>query len=252
VFLVRLWIVSKTLRENQLTGWWKSDLGLIKDQWKGIAWFLGNTSLVGTLKMANDNLLGVLVLGYFSGKEGAAYYKVAKSFTKLMARLMDPLYEVIYPELVKILSLNALKDFKSLLKYLTKNLIKATIPAAVIILLFSDQIINLVFGKEYLPSSNTLRIVTVAVVISQLTFWITPALLALGRPGLRTLMNIISTTTYVVLLFLLVPKFSHIGAAFAFLGHVIVMPLISLISLRASIKREKERRSKARVSQPRI
>jgi len=114
------------------------------------------------------------------------------------------------------------------------------VPVAIFIFIFSDQIINLVFGKEYLPSSNTLRIVTVAVVISQLTFWISPALLAFGRPGLRTLMGLGSTVSYIVLLFLLVPKFSHIGAAFAFLGYAIVRPSISILSLRASMNEKKK------------
>jgi len=244
-FSIRMFIVSKTLGENQLTGWWRSDLNMIKEHWRGIAWFLGNTSIAGTLKMANDNYLGVLVLGYFSGKEGAAYYKIAKTFVKLIRNIMDPLYEAIYPELVRIISSNTLKDFKKLLRYSTKTLMKLTIPIAIIILIFSGTIITLIFGKEYLPASNTLRVVTVAIVITQLTFWINPALLAFGRPGLRTLVNTVSTAIYIVLLFLLVPKYSYIGAAFAFMGFAIVRAIISITSLKASIKWEKERISKA-------
>jgi O-antigen/teichoic acid export membrane protein len=249
-FSIGIWVVSKTLGENQLTGWWRSDLSLVRDQWKGIAWFLGNTSLAATLKMANDNFLGILVLGYYSGKEGAAYYKIAKSFVKLMTRIMGPLYEAIYPELVRISSLNALKDFKKLLKYSTKNLMRFTIPVAIVILIFSDPIITLIFGKEYLPASNPLRIVTLAVLITHLTFWVNPALLAFGRPGLRTLIGAASTTSYIVLLFFLVPSFSYIGAAFAFLGYAIVKALTSFTGLKFSIRKEKERISKARASMP--
>ncbi len=239
-FSIRMWIVSKTLGENQLTRWWNSDLRLIKDQWKGIAWFLGNTSFVGTLKMANDHFLGVLVLGYFSGKEGAAYYKIARSFAKVMIHITDPLYEAIYPELVKISSINALSEFKRLLKASTKSLSKVIVPIAILIFIFSDQIISIVFGKEYLPSSNTLRIVTLAVVISQLTFWISPAFLAFGKPGLRTLIGLGSTVSYIVLLFLLVPKFSHVGAAFALLGYAIVRPSISILGLKTSMNEKKK------------
>ena len=249
-FSIRMWIVSKTLGENQLMSWWKSDLRLVKDQWKGIAWFMGNTSFSGTLMIANENFMGVLFLGYFSGKEAAAYYKIAKSFVKLITRIRDPLYEAIYPELVKIISSNTLRDFKKLLKYSTKTLMKFTIPVAIIILIFSGTIISLIFGKEYLPASNTLRVITLAIVITQLTFWINPALLAFGRPGLRTLVNTISTVTYIVLLFLFVPKFSYIGAGFAFLGFAIVRAVISFISLKASIRMEKERLLKARTSVP--
>ena len=243
-FSIRMWIVSKTLGENQLMSWWKSNLRLVKDQWKGIAWFMGNTSFAGTIMMANENFMGVLFLGYFSGKEAAAYYKIAKSFVKLITRIMDPLYEAIYPELVRISTLNALKDFKRLLKYSTKNLMKFTIPTAIVIMIFANPIISFIFGKEYLPASNTLRIITVAVVITQPTFWITPALLAFGRPGLRTTMLLISNASYIALLFLLVPRHSYIGAAFAFLGYAIVRSFTSVICLNASIKKEKDKISK--------
>jgi O-antigen/teichoic acid export membrane protein len=238
-FSIRLLAVSITLKENQLQGWSNANLGLIKDKWKEIAWFLGNTSIAGTLKMANDNYLGILVLGYFAGKDAVAYYKVAKSFVKVMIRIADPLYEAIYPELVRISNLNALEDFKNLITNSAKNLMKFMIPVAVVIFIFSDLIINLTFGKGYLPASNALRIITVAVLISYIVFWISPALLAFGKPGLRNILGIISTITYIVLLFLLVPAFSYIGAAFAFLGQAIVSFLISIIALKTSMKERK-------------
>lgn len=248
-FLMRLWAVSKALKENGLLGWWKSDLSLIKDQWKGIAWFLGNTSLTATIKMAGDDYLGVLVLGHFSGKEAAAYYKIAKSFLKIMSRITDPLYEAIYPELVRISTLNSLKEFNKLLKYSTKNLMKFIIPLAIITIIFSDQIISLIFGKDYLPASTALRIVTLAVVISKLIFWINPVLLAFGRPGLRTIIGITSTALYVVLLFILVPKFSYMGAAFAFLGFSLVRASVAILALKTSID-EKKRLIELSVSEP--
>jgi O-antigen/teichoic acid export membrane protein len=238
MFVVRLWAVSRTLEENQLERWWKSNLGLIRDQWKGIAWFLGNTSFTGTLNMASDNFLGVLVLGYYSGKEGAAYYKIAKSLVKIIIRLIDSLYEAIYPELVKTFSAGAIGDFKRLLKISTKNLSKITIPVAILIFAFSDRLITLIFGAKYIPSSNTLRIVTVAVLILQLTFWTIPAFLAFGKSGARNLITIASTAVYVGLLFLLVPKYSYVGAAWAFLASSAINSLISFWVMRNSLIRE--------------
>lgn len=241
VFSIRLCVVSKTLKENGLKRWWESNLGLIKDQWKGIAWFLGNTSLTGTLKMANDNFLGVLVLGYYSGKEGAAYYKIAKSFVKIMTRLIDPLYEAIYPELVKMFSIGALGDFKRLLKTSIKSLSKIIIPVAIFIFVFSDYLIAIVFGEKYLPSSNTLRVVTLAVLISQLTFWTSPVLLTFGKVGVRNLIAVASTAVYIGLLFLLVPQYSYTGAAWAFLAYEAINSLVSLWVMRNLLRMEKKK-----------
>jgi O-antigen/teichoic acid export membrane protein len=94
--------------------------------------------------------------------------------------------------------------------------------------------------------------VVVAALILQLTFWTGPALLSVGRPALRTLMMLVSSVVYVALLLLLVPKFSYLGAAFAYLGYAVVRPLISIIALKASISIEKERLSKLKATEPPI
>ncbi len=238
-FSIRIWSVSKTLHEQKLQGWWKAKLSLIRDQWKEIAWFLSNTSFIGSLRMANDRFLGILILGYFSGKDAVAYYKIARTIVKVMTRFSDPLYQAIYPELVRILNQNAFNDFLNLLKYSLRTLLKFTIPLAIIFLIFTEKITIILFGKEFLPAMNALRIITVAIVISQLTFWISPALLAIGKPGLRTFLELISSAIYIGLLFLLVPNFSYMGAAIAFLGHAIFKSSISFLSVRASINEKK-------------
>ncbi|HXG30755.1 MAG TPA: flippase [Thermodesulfobacteriota bacterium] len=240
-FSIRLWAVSTTLRENRIERWRNADLGLIKDQWKGIAWFLGNTSLTATIKMASDNYLGVLLLGHFSGKEAAAYYKVAKSSLRIVTRIVDPLREAIYPELVKMFSTGAMGDFKRLLKSTTKNLSKVVVPMVVFFLVFSDPLIEFVFGERYLPSSNALRIITLAALISQVTFWTGPALLAFGKVGLKNVISIICTAVYVGCLFLLIPRYSYLGAAFAFLVYYIVSLIFSVWVMTSLLRRRKER-----------
>jgi O-antigen/teichoic acid export membrane protein len=249
-FAIRIWTVSQTLNEFKLSGWWRAKLALIRDQWREIAWFLTNTSFTGTLKMGNENFLGILALGYFSGKDAAAYYKIARSAVKLMTRFSDPLHQAIYPELVRISKSEGLTDFINLIRYSLKTLLKFTIPLSIIILILAEQLINIFFGKDYLAATNTLRVITIATLISQLTFWINSALLAIGKPGLRTVLDVITTTTYVSLLLILVPRFSYLGAGFAFLGYAIIKSSVSFIFLRDSIKSEEKRISKSELPVP--
>jgi O-antigen/teichoic acid export membrane protein len=200
--------------------------------------------------MGNENFLGILALGYFSGKDAAAYYKIARSAVKLMTRFSDPLHQAIYPELVRISKSEGLTDFINLIRYSLKTLLKFTIPLSIIILILAEQLINIFFGKDYLAATNTLRVITIATLISQLTFWINSALLAIGKPGLRTVLDVITTTTYVGLLLILVPRFSYLGAGFAFLGYAIIKSSVSFIFLRDSIKSEEKRISKSELPVP--
>jgi len=236
-FSIRMWIVIKTLNENGLEGWFSADVGLIKDEWKGILWFLGNTSFIATLKTGNERYLGIMILGYFAGKDAVAYYKIASTVASLANKVVDPLYEAIYPELVKFASSNAIKDFKRMIKSTTKSLVLIIIPLTVIIIIFAEPIISIVFGKDYVPATNALRILAAAVLIVRFTFWINPALLSMDRPGLRTILGVISTSVYLILMFLLVPGYSYIGAAFAFLGYSIVRSSLAFKFFRDALKK---------------
>jgi O-antigen/teichoic acid export membrane protein len=236
-FSVRMWLVMKTLKHNDLQGWLSADISLIRDQWKGIAWFLGNTSFIATLKTGNERYLGILILGYFAGKDAVAFYKIASSIASVVNRIVDPIYEAIYPELVKLASSNAIEDFKNMIKSTTKSLVLIIIPIGVIIIIFAEPIISLVFGKDYVPATSALRILAAAVLIIRCTFWINPALLSMGRPGLRTIMGVISTFIYLVLMFLLVPGYSYMGAAFAFLGYSIVRSSLAFKFFHDALKK---------------
>ena len=236
-FAIRMWIVIRTLKENSLESWFRSDLRDVKEEWKGIAWFLANTSFMATLKTSNEKYLGVMILGYFAGKDAVAFYKIASSVGSLVKRIVEPLHEAIYPELVKYTSSNALLNFRDMIKKSTKGLMLIIVPITVLIIIFADPIIRIVYGTQYLPAANALRIFAAAVLIIRYTFWINPALLALHRPGLRTVLAVITTVVYLILMFILVPQYSYIGAAFAFLGYGVIRSVLAFKFFHDALKK---------------
>ena len=233
-FIMRISMVIKILNEYELGGWWKSKIGLVRDHIKGITWFVFNTNIAGTIKMGEEKSLGILILGYLVGKDAVAYYKIATSAAKILNYIIGPLYESIYPEFIKIKSQNILNTIKPLIKKMTITFLKIGIPLAILIIFFSDMIIEVVYGKSYLPSANALKIIAVAAVIDGLTFWNAPVLLAMGKPGLRTIINLIAVIFYLILLVVLVPLYSFMGAAYAFLGFVVLKTSLSLFILQSS------------------
>ena len=216
-FVLRQILVDKMLRERKLGGWLSSRVGLLSHKMKGIAWFLLNTSLVATLNIAGEGKISLLILGYFFDSSAPGLYRVARSIIKVIGRIIDPIYEVIFPRLVSLSSAKLYDKFVEVAKYATRSLFKLIIPVSVAILLFAEQFIGLAFGSQYIPASDTMRILTVAALFSGATLCLTPSLLAFGRPGLRTAISVFKTLTYVVLLLILVPEYSYLGAGIAHL-----------------------------------
>ncbi|MEW6144783.1 MAG: oligosaccharide flippase family protein [Thermodesulfobacteriota bacterium] len=239
---VRLWAVMRVLGEKNLGSWLTADIFLIRGQWKEIAWFLGNTSFMATLKTGSDKYLGLMILGFFAGKDAVAFYRIANSVAAVLNRIVDTLYEAIFPELVKLTTVNAMEEFKSFIKDSTKNLMKLIVPVTVLIIVFAGPIVRLVFGGEYAPATNTLRILALAVLVARYTYWINPALLAMGMPGIRTAFYVLTTVVYLALMLLLVPSYSYVGAALAFLGFAVIKSALSFAVFGYYMRREGERR----------
>ncbi len=216
-FVLTQIVVNRMLKDRGLDSWFFSRVGLLSHRMREIMWFLLNTSFNGTLKIANEGNVAVLILGYFFGSGAAGLYKVARSIIKVVGRITDPLYEAIFPKLVSLSTLNLYHRFAEILRFSLKSLLKLVTPVLVIVLLFTEQIIGLVFGGQYVPASDTMRVLAVAVLFAGGTFWLMPMLLAIGRPGLRTAVSTFKVLFYVVLLLVLVPRYSYLGAGVAYL-----------------------------------
>ena len=210
-------VVNRMLRDKGLHTWFSAKVGLLSSRMRGIIWFLLNTSFNATLTIANEGKVAVLILGYFFGSGAAGLYKIARAVIKVINRITDPMYEAIFPKLVSFSTSNLYDRFAEILKFSVKSLLKLIIPVLVIVLLFTEQLIELIFGSQYIPASDTMRVLAVAVLFTGGTFWLTPMLLAIGRPGLRTVVSAVKVLSYVVVLLLLVPKYSYLGAGIAYL-----------------------------------
>ena len=216
-FVLTQIVVSKVLRDKGLDGWLSARVRLLSHRMREITWFLLNTSLNATLTIANEGRIAVLILGYFFGSGAAGLYKVARSVIKVIGRVTDPLHEAIFPKLVSLSTLNLYDRLVEMVKFSVRSLLKLVIPLLIVIFLFTEQLIGLVFGSQYIPASDTMKVLAVAVLFTGSTFWLTPLLLAIGRPGLRTAVSALKILMYVVLLLVLVPRYSYLGAGITYL-----------------------------------
>lgn len=212
-------LVNRTLREKGLDGWLSSKISLLYPRIREIMWFLLNTGFTSALTVAQEGGIAVLILGYFFDAATVSLYRVARSVTKVISKTTEPVYEVIFPRLVSFSTAKLYDRFAELLKYVMASLLKFVIPIFILILLFTEQLIRLIFGEQYLPASNTMKVITVACMFvgTGMATFLTTSLLALGRPGTRTAILFFYIMTYVALLLVLVPLYSHLGAGIALL-----------------------------------
>ena len=234
-FMLTQVMVDRILKGKGLHRWFFAKIGILSCRMREIIWFLVNTSFDATLSIAKEERISVLVLGYFFDSGAAGLYKIARSVIKVINRITDPLHEVIFPKLVSLSTSNLHERLVRIIKFSVRTLLKVLVPVLLVIFLFAEKFIGMVFGDQYVSASNTMRVLAIAVLFSGLTFWLHPLLLAVGRPGLRVAVSALKIIMYFVLLMLLVPKHSYLGAAVAYLiVEVVYFPVAIYLGRRFS------------------
>jgi O-antigen/teichoic acid export membrane protein len=87
----------------------------------------------------------------------------------------------------------------------------------ILILILGRMALVLLYGHSYSAATPVLRVLIVEVVLGGLAMVLAQAAMALGRPGVVTTLQTLGLALTVPLMFLLVPRWGIMGAAFALL-----------------------------------
>ena len=179
--------------------------------------FMINAHVSNILNIANDKNLGVLAVGYLTNPYYAGLYRAARAIVKIIRRLMDPVLEIIFPELVKLYSAQQFDTYRKIIFDSTKVIMFVSIITGAIIFIFSENIIFLFFGDSYIESISSLKILIIAMVVHNLAYWVNPSILSSGNVKFLTLITFSTTIVYCISLPYSINMINHDGAAISLL-----------------------------------
>ncbi len=159
----------------------------------------------------------IFILGLLAGNEIVGYYAAADKIRMAVQGLFQNAAQTIYPHISKLFAESKERAVSFLKKYLKLSISIAAI-ITVVMFLFSEQIILVVLGKNYIPSINVFRIVLFLPVI----------ILFSNVYGIQTMLNLgyekeffrilfLAGIINLILSFILVPVYFEIGTAVAVL-----------------------------------
>lgn len=229
VFFLMLQVtVFRVLKQSGFKRWTTAKVKNLGTTIREVRPFVLTSTLTGFLRNAFTRQIPVLILGYFTSKEAVGLYRVATIFSGVGVRLRKPVEDTIYPALVTARSRGSKEVFSEIVSYSTKNLLKVFLPVGLIFLLFSGKIITVLFGSAYESAALALQLIVISEILSGFYFWIDSVELALNRLRQRVTRVAISSTSYIAVLFILVPAYSYNGAAASRLAPAILILVFSL------------------------
>ena len=208
------------LREVRLRG--------ISARHPGIWSFLWTTNLSGSIRTVAREV-DVLLVGGLAGEVGAGLYKIAKQFAAVVAKLTDPLYQAIYPDLARLYADGKIASMRSLIG--KSSLMMGAITAAgwAVFLFFGPMILRLTVGPQYLGAHPVLVWYMSGVVVAIFGYALQPAMLASGRARLSLAVHFGSTVLYIPAMIILLNLNGVVGAGQAYLFYYLLWTVIMLL-----------------------
>ena len=158
--------------------------------------------------------LDMVMLGYMKPESDVGIYNAAYKVFLLGIIPFQLIFSAFFPQLSRV-GLRANEEFKITIKNYAKFVLGSGIVSGIFLLSFSERIILLVFGGSYLAAALPLSILAMNVIVVSLNVFLGNPMMAWGKLREYAIAIAFGAISNIILNFVLIPKYSYIGAAFA-------------------------------------
>ena len=157
----------------------------------------------------------VLLLTYFASLTVLAIYNVVLPTAMMFLIFGTSIATVVYPMVSELWAKKDKIRISSGLESIYSYLFILTIPLISLIFIFSDILLNIFFGKDFLIGVPVFRILLVGVLFFALSKVNFASISGLGKPAIVTKIIFLSAGINLVMNLILIPIYGMIGAAVA-------------------------------------
>jgi len=168
-----------------------------------------------------------VMLGYFLEAEFVGYYTAAISFIGALSPIIGFASVALLPMFTKLKG----KQLSLVLKKSAKLTIIISFAIFLITILSSYFIVLIIYGKEYLPSSDILKLLSPLIFTIPLISLYTSYLLSQNKPQIISKYLIISTLVNIILNYILISKLLVYGQIYSVYGAVIATIISQIVYL---------------------
>jgi O-antigen/teichoic acid export membrane protein len=170
--------------------------------------------LIGQLALQVDQVLVISLLT----PSAMGTYSVMISLSRMFNIFQNSVTSVLFPKAAG----NSTEKVLEMTGRAARVSMCITGVATASVAVFGPWLIKVFYGKDYTSASTCLRILLLEVTISGLVLVQSQAFMALGRPGVNTILQGIGLSTSVPLMLVLIPRLGLTGAALSLLASTVV------------------------------
>ncbi|MEZ8225881.1 oligosaccharide flippase family protein [Vibrio splendidus] len=169
-------------------------------------------TLITLITTFNAELASIL-LGWFVGFESVAYFKIAVQSVGVIGIGLVAINVVIMPNISRLYKSGDLKSTQELLTKSVRLSVLITIPPLVLLILFGDKLIGLLFGDEYIVAYPMVVILAMGQLVSVCMGSVALVLNMTGHEGKSLKSVLVSLFVSLILYILILPIYGGLGAS---------------------------------------
>lgn len=216
--VMALWIIFKDFG----IGFRAPSLASVSHQLKE-GWYI----FISTMAISLYTVSNTFILGIFTNNTIVGYYSGAEKIIKAVQGLLNPISQTIYPYISRLASESKDRAIRFIRK-LTYLVGGGSFVLSLVVFVFAGTIVKILLGNQYLESIAVLRILAfLPFIIGLSNIFGIQTMLAFNYKKAFSSVLISASLINIVLAFILVPLYKHIGISFA----VIISEIFVTVSM---------------------
>ena len=159
--------------------------------------------------------IDIMFLGHFTDPVTVGKYSVASDVSQMLIVLNAVMLPIFFPVISNLFSKGKVMEAGNIFRKITKLLVAFTLPALVIFIVFSSEILRYLFGKDYSGAGVFLVILSFASFFALASGPIGMFLKSMNKPKWVLFNSLVALALNITLNYILIIKIGAIGVAIA-------------------------------------
>lgn len=190
------------------------------------------TAILGMMILWMDTIM----LGYFKTAEVVGLYNAAYPLAQSLSSPPFALMLIYTPIVTGLYYQNLMADLRRSYIIVTKWIAFITMPIFLVLCLYPEYVLNLLFGPTYIAAAPALRILSIGFIIDTLLGPNLATLIALGKSRFVMWATLAAAAVNVILNIALIPPLGIVGAAIASAASLTLFSAIKSVKLYTSYR----------------
>ncbi len=185
------------------------------------------TGVLAALTLSADTFL----LGYFKTPDVVGLYNAARPVAQFISDPLALMMLIYAPVATGLYARNSMGELRRSYIISTKWIVSLTLPFFLVLLLFPEAVLNLLFGPSYVVAAPALRILAIGFIVGNLLGPRNATLIAFGQIRFIFWVSLALTAAYVILNMVLIPPLGITGAAIALASSLTLGGIITAVKV---------------------